>query len=575
MFHFNNLTSLANLYTVRTKTGKSEYFTDLNTATGFAVSSSKSRHTAYVIWNKGKAIAAYINGKQLKDRERLYVINTPFNWDHNTSVKMQPISLAIDRSEDSVRVAKTFFNTFVMKNGKLGTKLTTSSITFHKNGRIYTYHNGKVKNSTENIQYEFDFFPEDGINILIEELRKLRPELADVITKTTLQHIPLVFANPNFYLNTDVYKGEAYVKQNTSRIINKIRSLYPRAIMNEPQVVEYVAKKLGIPCTKQLKKYYISNNGNMVLVKEAMNAGITKIDNVLKCAPRFMDLVDQKDEFTKWEMLQNKILRKLIYIKGENRFAQMLCQENPMILRDSVNMILNESVDNEIVDFIFKNASNFQEIHDTLIKYIRRTSRQLVNREIRYTEDELKLNGVFDGVNFTLAKDSKDLAIIGAAMGICVGGYAHAAIAKDTTIVKAMCNNEYVACIEIHGNRLVQLKAKFNNPVRSRYKKAIDLWLTRNNIDASRCRDYENIGGQWLSSYHYNRIDPADFEPEDNSVLRIVKAEKSEPRDSYYWLKDRSCAFIEWEAIKEGYLNDDVQTDIQMPVEAEDDELPF
>jgi len=121
------------------------------------------------------------------------------------------------------------------------------------------------------------------------------------------------------------------------------------------------------------------------------------------------------------------------------------------------------------------------------------------NLEIMYSDEERALETRESDIDFTLPPDTSTLREIGREMKICVGSYDEAAIEKDCTIVCARRGQKPVACIELRGNRVSQLKAACNGAATEIAQEFKD-WATKHGLEYD-CWDWQRATGTAKTTY--------------------------------------------------------------------------
>lgn len=140
---------------------------------------------------------------------------------------------------------------------------------------------------------------------------------------------------------------------------------------------------------------------------------------------------------------------------------------------------------------------NIKDIHDRLFRIVQKIEYE--NVEISYMEKDKTLEGKFDHIQFSLAKDTDELVLVGQEMGICVGNYRREVLVlRHVVLVGRDENGLEKVCIELirskKGYTMLQAKAHCNDPVQEYTAVALKKWVeTKGNIDVEKCRDYKHI----------------------------------------------------------------------------------
>lgn len=220
-------------------------------------------------------------------------------------------------------------------------------------------------------------------------------------------------------------------------------------------------KERGLFINKSAKKYF-SENINKGLYYSSLGKILTKTDNIEKiinqCKNRDYDnyTLNKVIEFLrlyKWKYKkdfkknENSIVNHVIKATNSNNYEPM----------DALNMFVKNVTK---VDFKF-NFRNITNTHDRLaaLDNLRRNKRK--NEEIEYLKVEQKLNFDAGIINFTLAKDTKELLHVGGHMGICVGSYGDVAVNKGCLILVGYKEDVPFICIELTADRKKVKQFKF------------------------------------------------------------------------------------------------------------------
>ncbi len=555
-------------FIVKSKTGKPYPFKDVAEAKDFAQKKS-TKSVCYTVWNDGDPITSFVNKKELTKWNTVFIKLYDDKPDRNkwycSTSKGQfakttwSYGAKIDVAPGKVRLQRIYIEWIKCVNGHLATKFHNISITFHKDGSVYLY-NGRIQHVSANeLVTSYD---DDVLSALKDELTKLRPELKKMISEAGTYSLCGVFSRPTAYYKFDTFHHTA-----TKRYCPFYFGNYPKEIVDESKLIDVIAKRMHIPTSKTLRKLYNENIHNMEVVHFLKFIGFKDVNSYQKLTGFGVHFSRRNPaEFAAF-------FKKFIKLRGENNVVRMT-SDTDFNLIDDVAMSYNEIVE-EASEFVLNKCRNFEEIHETFNRSCA-TRENLVDEKIPYSKTEKKKYEFIseNGIRFELAEGRKDLAIIGANMGICVGGYGDKAVNKHCVIVKMMDGDDYAACIEVQKQGVVQLKAKYNNPVRSKYRADIDAWLENGEIKCE-CYDYNCIGEDWNSTCRYDQIRPDDFEPTDHEpILQIVKAKHEKYVHNNKWFtKDEANRL---ERIQELATSAEPHRFEDFEFEAiETDELPF
>lgn len=520
-----------------------------------------TKTAAFVVYENGKPVAAFINGKRLPDYKQIYWKNIYSECGHGKrtgendpyanrelddeeldwmsrrrgrditamEVAKYPWDAAVERTEDRIRFKKRELHLFLTKNGKHVSRIMSDSLTIHKDGRWFINRNGKIRRK----DYKF-WMPDEAVDAALPILEEFKPGISQFLQfdkweKGNIALMATRFAKPNMFFVMDTYRGESE-KRDSCIGLYGFWKYVPKGYTDESKLVPMLARKMGVPTSKQFKKLYLADVGNIQLVKNVMECGFTNPDNVISLPhlgmyiQRYHNRINTKD-----------FIKKLISMKSESWVTKAFIKEGCENIGDMAEMC--DRIEPIIADAIIGKATNLRQIHDT---FVRRTSRQTnrrENRKIKYTDTEHEriersyaiknASGEERTIEFSLPEDTLTLAIIGMQMGLCVGGYDGKAVSRNCIIVQMKMGEEYIACIELAKdytsdifNKMVQLKAKCNNMVKAEYKPVIDRWLKDAEIIAE-TSDYKRIGEQWCSRYNYMAVNPADFRRDDEEEDRL------------------------------------------------------
>lgn len=535
----NNFDPSKYQFIAQTKTGMPYNFETLEEAEAFAAQKSNKR-SGCTVYSNGKPLVSYWNKQKLPQWQVVYYKKIK-DYDRVTKAEFyyrtgrgegaisnhMLVAKAVETVKDKVRIADIYIQYIKCKNGHLATKFTRDTITFHKDGSVYRYMDGCIKHkSAHDI---CPYWEDDMKDVLVKELTKMRPELGRILRTCSRWDICGVFSRPTYYYAFNTFHKKAWERNDQIYY-----GYYPREIVDESKIIDVVAKRMRIPVTKSLRKLYNENMRNMTVVHFLKSIGFKDTNSYQK-------LTGLGVHFCRYNPGRfAPFVKKLIALRGENHVVKMLADSSFSFIRDSAQSYL--TIDEEIATTIMRDARNIEEIHETFNRHNSSSSRLITEREIQYSDKEKeRFNFVCeDGIRFELAKSNKDLAVVGYNMGICVGGYGPDALAKRTTIIKMMYGDKHIACIEYRNGAVQQLKAKFNNPVQQEFKNNVDAWLEHGGLECN-CSDYRRIGQSWSSNCNYAYVNPRDFVPENEPVLRIIKCKHIRCEHNNNWFKRKEC----------------------------------
>lgn len=509
------------LYSICSKSGIMKLVKSLEEAKDMACKKS-TKSCAYTVYENGVAVVAYKNKKEMPNFTDVFYKEKDGN------------SVRIGVCGEKVRIKFSEQKGYSREDGaNVKTLYTwhTTTWTFHPDGKVY-YYNGKTIRlcSFEKIGYQT--LDEDEKKALLDVLFKINPAFEQVYNlhesnpfsefddfwsdvKYSMTDIVRPFSFPTYCVKYDSYRKE-FCKRG-----HRLLKTICRGLMEDNEIIASYAKKVkDFPVSKSFRKLYLKDLDVLERVRWIMELGFRNKDVIMKLVS-LKELPDEKFDTFLLRTIA-KFINQVIKIKGETGAERMISEELKSCSVDIARTIDCYGLSDDIVEFVIKECPNLASIHDTLVRYCSSGKYRLNNKEIPYSKGELKLNREYSDVRFELAKDSKDLAIVGAKMGICVGGYANEAASKKCIIVKMIDNDKYVGCIDIRDKHIMQIKAKFNNPLEAKYKASLDKWVKENHLDAD-CPDYDRIGMAWNSTHAYNAIDPEQYERHDGNRIEIVK----------------------------------------------------
>ena len=523
----NNFDPSKYQFICQTKTGKPYNFSSIEDAEKFAIEKSNKR-VSCTVYSNGVAIMTFLNKERLPQWETIFCekhrVQSRSEFCENAQYHKacrgywQLANTKVERLGNKVRVVDTHMRYVKCRTGYIATQWDKSSVTFHENGNVIDYRGGHIDHrNVSNI-----YISGDVEEPLRKELIRLRPELKEVLSTCSFLRIAEVFSRPTYHIAFDTYQNKTW---NRPSILYS--GYFPREVVDESQIINVLAKRMKIPCTKALKKVYAERLDNMVVVKFLKDIGFKDTNSYQKLVGFGIHFcLNNPKRFADF-------IKTIIELRSENHVVKMISDTSYDLIFDVIR--LYDIMDKDLANVIIKDARNFEEIHETFNRT--RSNIRLNERKIKYSEkEEKKFNYVCkSGAKFELASSNKDLAIIGQAMGICVGGYGHEAVAKKTTIIKMTKNGKYIACIEFKDGYVVQIKSSFNNAVPLEFKNDIDEWAANGKIN-HHCRDYDRIGEPWGKSYNYAHVNPDNFIPEGHEpVFQIIKREHERYTHNNSW----------------------------------------
>ena len=299
-----------------------------------------------------------------------------------------------------------------------------------------------------------------------------------------------------FLINADDKRGKNELIDKIGLYPSNIRKYIPRDKKTGTLLwINDMVSKNNLPSTKAFRKLYFSDIQNVLFTIYFKEMGFNNPDIILsllkECNKRSRIYNEYSNKFS--YMYNIRLFKKMIKRRGESVMAKELIALNGNILYDTIMMFENMWKTNKgLLDKSFYSLS-IKKFHDKLSEL--QTQLRYENKEIKYSKKEKALNEDYNDIHFEIAKDTNTLILVSQEMGICVGGYRNKALSKGCTIVTMKDNDKYVGCIELNKSfNLIQVKAKFNNPLDIKYKDIFEKWTNKHDIDYKNCYDYESIG---------------------------------------------------------------------------------
>lgn len=316
-----------------------------------------------------------------------------------------------------------------------------------------------------------------------------------------------------FLINADDKRGKNELIDKIGLYPSNIRKYIPRDKKTGTLLwINDMVSKNNLPSTKAFRKLYFSDIQNVLFTIYFKEMGFNNPDIILsllkECNKRSRIYNEYSNKFS--YMYNIRLFKKMIKRRGESVMAKELIALNGNILYDTIMMFENMWKTNKgLLDKSFYSLS-IKKFHDKLSEL--QTQLRYENKEIKYSKKEKALNEDYNDIHFEIAKDTNTLVLVGQEMGICVGGYRNKALSKGCTIVTMKDNDEYVGCIELNKSfNLIQVKAKFNNPLDIKYKDIFEKWTNKHDIDYKNCYDYESIGHRDNeSTWDYHELETHD-----------------------------------------------------------------
>ena len=120
-------------------------------------------------------------------------------------------------------------------------------------------------------------------------------------------------------------------------------------------------------------------------------------------------------------------------------------------------------------------------VHNTLSNIVMNLKQK--NLIFNYTKEQKKFEDEIDGYKFILPVDSNTLHTLGSVMHNCVFSYSERVYKGKCTIVYAMFNEEYKACIEVTNKRIIkQARSDYNENLDEETEIVFTKWRMKNKL---------------------------------------------------------------------------------------------
>lgn len=221
------------------------------------------------------------------------------------------------------------------------------------------------------------------------------------------------------------------------------------------------------------------------------------------------------------------IIKELRLLPIDKKIRRLL-QSKVHLVEDSINM--HRSLLEKEVNLVLP-SNNIKAIHDylspiyTLYSKAESTAEMVALKTVD-TSDQLKPLITPDYV-LRSPNTAAELMEVGTQMRHCVAAYAKQFFYRQIEIALLTDRaGEYLVCLEVYGNKVVQAKMKFNKPVfeNEEYLKLVMDFIELNELKAA-CYDMGKSGGRY--SYDYERR-----EERDASRIAIVNALRQDPNNT-------------------------------------------
>lgn len=210
----------------------------------------------------------------------------------------------------------------------------------------------------------------------------------------------------------------------------------------------------------------------------SLKKAVKQVDN----QRTLMNSIHLPDDIGEWE-----VVKSLISLWGETTFTKKMSEVKYFwtYLRDVDRMLtFLLAIDKE---YKIPSKGGLMKMHDKLSEDYDRARKKSYN--IVYNDREAELEEELGGYDFVLPKETYDLTRCGRIMNICVGSYDQRVLEGLSTIVFVKTGNNYNACLEVQGKKLVQAKTHCNNYPEGELKSTIEEWCKAHKIRYQGCMD--------------------------------------------------------------------------------------
>jgi len=241
-------------------------------------------------------------------------------------------------------------------------------------------------------------------------------------------------------------------------------------------------KSLGFTSYKTLKKLFYINQNNLYYYHKLINSGFSdkNIINRILQNPQIDSLLcdggNHFSFFTKWA----------IPLKGEkaawNLIEKYLAHHsNNNIVSDFLYMFHSyfTYLDYEARSSILKDGITVYN-HDLLANIGKKAKN--TNIDFQYTKEEKELEDSIEGYSFKLPKDYYELVDVATKLHNCAASYRNRILNKETLVMYAMKNDNYVLCIEVRGKTVHQQRVDRNGTPKEKDDQVMCLWRTKHNL---------------------------------------------------------------------------------------------
>lgn len=227
-----------------------------------------------------------------------------------------------------------------------------------------------------------------------------------------------------------------------------------------------------------------------------------------------------------WEVIEHRRLQRL---QSKDRETKRRLRDKDVLLDDAIDMydyLIDKNADFEL------QSRNVKEIHDQLAPIYTAYKATEWGSEMDAlktvsTADQLKPLHVGE-FTFRSPFVAYELITVGREMRHCVSAYATSFYYKNLDIALLVRDDEYLVCLEIRGEHVVQAKMRFNIPVRENpeYVELVKQFMALNGLIMATSDINGSMKDSWV---RYQELSI----PKDSDRVAKVQAIKKAKREAY------------------------------------------
>ena len=318
-----------------------------------------------------------------------------------------------------------------------------------------------------------------------------------------------------FPYNTNIYETAI-----SMGFLDSIKTENPWIDRTDPDIFNTLCKKLGLQNFAEFRKKFPKNPHLIIWYKNLHDMGFRDV-NVIADILRELEENRASEAYKEFDKVQdgwiNQGLREKAASKLSTTFFECIddynvfeINNNPFIffcgysiplrgeratwnslnkepglgkyeMKDIARMFSRYFTDlkSEEREMVLKDGFT-RNVHNTLSNIIRNLKHK--NFVFEYTQSQKTLIDEIDGFQFMLPVDSAAMHTLGSAMHNCVFSYWERVLLGDCTIVYAMKNDEYKACIELYRQHILQVRGDYNSALEGETAKAFKKWCKKHNL---------------------------------------------------------------------------------------------